>query len=255
MILEVAGLIDRRISQFLLAWRTVPPLGKWESEIEAMNLLILVVRNIEAITELAKTDLVLVPAANVLARAVFEIAVKAAWMITPIDPFEREVRWLAHLAEEERMQENIANKVTRFGGDPTHFQNHRASLQSFRTGVVRSLPSGYAVPGNPNVEQMLESIGQNKVYSVYSMLAAYVHGSHSATWLYRRNLGTLKEYGEFIDASSWYISLWTSWKSLQVLGAYILERLKATHLDFTDVDLDIESTLSHLSNEKTSKES
>src|SRR2546426_2116828 len=29
------------------------------------------------------------PAANVLARAVFEIALKAAWMVQPDDPFDR----------------------------------------------------------------------------------------------------------------------------------------------------------------------
>ena len=141
-ILQVASLIQRTISQFLLACRTVPPLGKFESEVEAMNLFALVVRNIEAITELAKVDLVLAPSANVLARAVFEIAVKAAWMVTPDDPFEREVRWLAHLEEEERMHERIAGKVVRFGGAPTHFERQRDSLRTFRTDVVRSLPPG-----------------------------------------------------------------------------------------------------------------
>src|SRR5437879_3921364 len=142
-ILQIASILDRTISQFLKTCRTVPPLGKFESEVEAMKLLNLVVRNIEAITELAKIDLVLVPSANVLARAVFEVAVKAAWMVTPSDPFEREVRWLAHLEEEARMHERIAGKVARFGGNPTYFENQRDSIRSFRTGVVGLLPAGY----------------------------------------------------------------------------------------------------------------
>jgi hypothetical protein len=225
-------------------------LGKWESEIESMNLLFLVVRNVEAIIELTETDLVLVSAANVLARAAFEIAVKAAWMITPSDPFECELRWLVHLEEEERMHEKIAERVTRFGGDPTRFKDHSASLRSFRTGVIGSLPSGYAVlSGNPSVEQMVESIGQSQVYNVYTMLAAYVHGSHAATYLYRRDLGTAKKRGEFIAACNWYIPLWTSWKSLQVLGAYTLKRLKATQLGFLENGEEIEAALCRLSTE------
>ena len=162
-VLWVAKMIEDAVKQFLLARRTVPPLDRFEADVEAMKLFNMVVRNIEAITELAKVDLVLLPSANVLARVVFEIAIKATWMITPNDPFEREVRWLAHLQEEERIQERLARKVVPFGGDPTHFNKHRDQLRNFRTGVVSALPPGYAeLPGDPSVEQMLESIGQTR---------------------------------------------------------------------------------------------
>jgi hypothetical protein len=172
-ILQVADFIDRTLSQFLHARQTVPALGKFESEVEAMKLITLVVRNIEAITELAKIDLVLAPPANVLARAVFEIAVKAAWMVTPNDPFEREIRWLAYLEEEERMHERVAGRAARFAGDPTFFENQRDVLRTFRAGVERSLPSSYSrLPGNPSVEQMLEGIGQKRIYGVYTLLCA-----------------------------------------------------------------------------------
>ena len=49
--------MDNAISRFLRACDTLPPLGKFESEIEAIKLFNLVVRNIEAIVELAKADL------------------------------------------------------------------------------------------------------------------------------------------------------------------------------------------------------
>src|ERR1700691_3210409 len=135
-ILRIASLIDQAISRFLQVRETVPPLGMFESDIEAMKLLNLVIRDIEAIVELAKVDLVLVPAANVLARAVFEIAVKAAWMVTPDDPFDRELRWLAHLQEEERMHKRIAGKVERLGGNPSGFQQRHDSIHAFRMGVI-----------------------------------------------------------------------------------------------------------------------
>jgi hypothetical protein len=85
--------------------------GKFESDVEALLLFNLVIRDIEAILTLARTDLVLLPSANVLARAVFEIALKAAWIVQPDDPFDREVRWLAHLAEEERLHKALSESV------------------------------------------------------------------------------------------------------------------------------------------------
>src|SRR5262249_17233852 len=82
--LQVVSLIDDAIARFLKARRSLPPLGTFESEVEAVKLFNLVIRHIESITELAKIDLVLAPSANVLARAAFEIAARAAWMITPV---------------------------------------------------------------------------------------------------------------------------------------------------------------------------
>jgi len=219
-----------------------------------MKLLNLVVRDVEAITELARLDLVLVPAANVLARAVFEIAVKAAWMVTPDDPFDREVRWLAHLEEEERMHDRIAGKVTRLGGNPANLEKDRDTIKRFRKDVERVLPAGYSpLPGNPSVEQMLEDIGQKQVYSFYTLLCAYVHGGHASTSLYRRNLGTFREDGEFIEPGSWHLALWMSWKNFQVICPYVLERLGATGHDYISDAQEIESALGRLSSEKINK--
>jgi len=46
-ILRIASLLDQAVSRFLLVRETVPPLGKFESDIEAMKLLNLIVRDIE----------------------------------------------------------------------------------------------------------------------------------------------------------------------------------------------------------------
>src|ERR1035437_2191846 len=115
-ILYIADSVERAIGQFLGVSKTIPPLGKFESDVEALLLFNLVIRDTEAILTLARTDLVLLPSANVLARAVFEIALKAAWIVQPDDPFDREVRWLAHLAEEERMLKAIGESAARHGG-------------------------------------------------------------------------------------------------------------------------------------------
>ena len=232
-ILRMADVIEQAIGRFFEARDTIPPLGKFESDDEAILLFNLVIRDIEAILTLARTDLVLLPAANVLARAVFEIALKAAWIVQPDDPFDREVRWLAHLAEEERMLKAIGESAARHGGNPASFEQQHRQLRDFRMGVARVLPPGYSeLRGNPGVEQMLENLGQKQTYPLYRILAQYVHGGHASTWLYRRNFGTLKQTGEFISPTDWQAPLHMAWQNLQVFGQCILRSLKSKTPEF-----------------------
>src|SRR5690242_13760108 len=94
--------LEMTIGRFIAARPDLSKLGTYESLIEARNLFNLVVRHAEAVVVLAREDLVLLPPAMVTARSAFEIAVRAAWMVDVDDPFDGEVRWLAHLEEEER---------------------------------------------------------------------------------------------------------------------------------------------------------
>jgi len=198
-ILRLTDSIERAIGRFLEARKSIPPLGKYESEDESVLLFNLATRDVEGILALARTDLVLLPAANVLARAVFEIGLKAAWMVRPDDPFDREVRWLAHLAEEERLLKALSESAAKYGGNPIVFRQQHDQIRDFRTGVARLLPAGYSeLPGSPSIEGMLENLGQKQTYSIYRLLAQYVHGGNASTWLYRRNFGTLKQIGDFI---------------------------------------------------------
>src|SRR4051794_22976285 len=86
-------------------------LTKYESHTEAYNLLSLAGRHIEALAELARRDMVLLPAANSLARAVLEAAVRAIWLLQPDDVFEREGRYLSHLQEEEHVLRRQSNLI------------------------------------------------------------------------------------------------------------------------------------------------
>lgn len=240
-ILRVADLIDQAIAQFLIASKSIPPLGKFESEVETMNLFILAIRDIESVLLLARTDLVLLPGAYVLSRAVFEIAVKAAWMIQPDDPFNREVRWLAHIREEERLREAIVKAAEKNGGNTAVLETHYRELRDFRMAVSQALPQAYSeLSGNPGVEAMLETVNQKRMYSLYRLLAQYVHGGHASTGLYRKGLGTGKMGGEFIHAREWHLPLNTVWKNLRIFGEYLLEHLRAGTAEFlTQIEIDL----------------
>jgi hypothetical protein len=232
-LLQIAEKLDQAVGHFLSAVQTIPPLGKFESEVEAHLLFILVIRHIEAILVLVRTDLVLLPSANVLTRAVFETALKAAWMVQPDDPFNREVRWLAHLAEEERLHKAASESVAKSGGNSAFFIERYAQIKEFRAGVAKALPLGYSeLPGSPGVETMLQALGQKQMYFLYRLLAQYVHGGHASTWLYRTGLGTLQQSGEFISEGNWYLPLWNAWKNLQIFGEFLLEHLNAERPEF-----------------------
>jgi hypothetical protein len=73
--------LDSAIRRFLAARRTLPALGKYESEIEALNLFYLTLRDVEGVIELGRADLVLLPPAMAAARAAFECGVKSAWLV------------------------------------------------------------------------------------------------------------------------------------------------------------------------------
>jgi hypothetical protein len=89
--------LEQGIGRFLNSRSTLPPLGRYESQVEALNLFYLALRDIEGVVALAGTDLVLIPPALASARAGFETSVKSMWMVDADDPFECESRWLAHL--------------------------------------------------------------------------------------------------------------------------------------------------------------
>lgn len=106
-ILKINNLLDNVLTSFTEAMRSKKPLGKFEADIEALHMLIIDIRNVEGVTTLAGSDLVLLPAAISMARSAFEIGIRLRWMIEPQDPFEREIRWLAHIKEHESYHSRI----------------------------------------------------------------------------------------------------------------------------------------------------
>jgi hypothetical protein len=73
--------------------------GLWEAPLDAVVLHVLVVRHTEAFCAVARDGVSMLPSAQVLARAVFEVAARGLWLLAPADPFQREARWLALMKE------------------------------------------------------------------------------------------------------------------------------------------------------------
>jgi hypothetical protein len=220
-----AALLDEAIGRLIKATSTCGPSGRYESDVESMNLLKLIIRHVESVVALANRDLVLLPSAMVVSRSAYEAAIKLLWIATPDDPFQREVRWLAHLQTEEDFYTRMAAQAAKFGGGAAEQQTAEA-IRQFRVNVSTMLPEGYVpLKQLPSMYQMLEHLGEERKYPLYIIGCQYAHGTHHATGTYRQNLGTAKVLGEQISARNWYPCFSISWYSLHASGERYLRRV------------------------------
>ncbi|MFI0716456.1 hypothetical protein ACH4SK_38870 [Streptomyces inhibens] len=200
------------------------------------------VRNIEAVLLMARTDEVLVPAAWVNARAVFEHAVRILWLLDPEDPMARECRWLGMLADTERSHRLVADGSQGYPG----WDGHRAtaeSIRTFRDGGIARLPDGYRPQKPPSFEAMLRSLNSAFLHGLYREGSQYVHGSMWGTESYRRKLGDVAEFGEFIRTQDWALPLHLCWVSLRNAGSRLLDRTPAPACDWEATDQAFEQGL------------
>jgi len=78
LILSALNCLEEGIEYYLSECKNLPEIGKYESDIETLNLTKLIIRHIESIIELGRLDLVLLPSSIVLARSSFETAINIA---------------------------------------------------------------------------------------------------------------------------------------------------------------------------------
>jgi len=205
------NLLDQAIRLFSVARNALDgSYGKYEANSEALNLLNLTIRHIEGVITLARTNLLLLSPAEVAARAAFEGSIRAAWLVQPGDPFDREPRWLAHLAGEEEYLRRQLRDLGLLGADGSELQGRLTTLTAFRRDAGSLIAErGYATDSAiPNFRECLRLLGEERMYLLYSLLSQTAHATHSVTWRYRSGgLGTQKVEGEFIEADQWDLPL------------------------------------------------
>jgi hypothetical protein len=230
-VLAACDQVDMAIEGFISAKSKLLP-TPYEADGEALNLFNLVIRHAEGVLALARADLVLVPPAYATARAAFEAATRAAWMVNADDPFDREARWLVHLQEEERARQRASERATD-AESAARFAQHARTIKEFREGVTDAMPKHVKLlAAVPNLLEMSRSIGGEHLYLLYIFLSQFAHGGHMATSLYRQNLGTEKKLGEFVMPSNWYIALRLCWLSLYEPGNIVLSRVSGSPVRF-----------------------
>ena len=236
VIQSAATLLDEAAGRLVRALSGCHEIGHYEADVECLNLLKLIIRHVESVTVLSLRDLALLPTAMGIARAAYETTIKLLWIAAPADPFGREVRWLAHLQSEEDYYLKMASQLAKLGHGEAK-QKTVETIRRFRNDVTAKLPAGYTpLKQLPNLYQMLESLGEERKYLMYVIGCQFAHGTHHATGLYRRHLGTEKVLGEHIADKDWAACFSMTWYSLHASGQCFLQRAGGNPHDFLSVE-------------------
>lgn len=192
--------------------RTAEPLrqGKFEAPKHAWALSNLVIRHTESTAYLARSDVRLLPAGWVTSRSAMESMLTIAWLLAPDDPWEREARWVLLAEEGVRHYEYLGDSASGLAADNARIAG---KIGGFVEAVRAKLTDQVTFPpGMPNVRDRAEGQGP-LVYDLYKIASQYTHGTDAALTLYRRNLGTEAEFGEFIAPYQWVPPLRLAWES------------------------------------------
>ncbi len=243
---------DLLIERYLASLDTIRgTIRRFEAETETYTIMKLLIRHLESVCQLARHDLVLLPSAIVVSRAVFEASVRARWMLHPVDPYEREVRWVLHLrsaiehcSKLERSEHTPKDAAAAYG-------RRHETYARFDAAISKLLSErGYSLPKQaPKLWEMLKDIDGPHLYRFYILLSAYTHTNFEAGNLYRKNLGGSKELGEFITPEDWRLPLEVAWWSFFLIARDFLKWVEADMATFSADALlhDFESHLSELS--------
>jgi hypothetical protein len=222
--LVASNLLEEAIGYTLRGYSSTTLPWKYEADFEARTLMWLVIRNAEGVYELARKDLILLPAALSATRSAFEIAIRALWLLDPKDPFDREVRWLAQLQTEESFSERYADKAEGMGLNGLQHRENAKNVRNFRLAVAAKLPLGYScIKQLPKLDEMLKNLDQPQLYTHYMTLSQFAHGTHYAGRLFRQNLGCGKNGGEFVYARDWQYPLEICFRAVTDVGSKLAD--------------------------------
>ncbi|MCC8953136.1 hypothetical protein H8B02_06535 [Bradyrhizobium sp. Pear77] len=219
--------LEAMVAEFNACAERYPP-SQYEAHEEALNLMKLAARHVAGIIATARSDLGLLPPAEVAARGAYEASVKAAWLMAPADPFERECRYIGHLRGEAKHLKKQARELSLIGIDPKHSEEKCRIVESFADDVSKLLrQKGYSPPdGDPPIPDMLTAIGERHSYGLYAVLCQTAHGGHYSTWIFRgAGLGTYRTRGEFITPEKWELPLNMARFTFKKPGLFVLRQL------------------------------
>jgi len=224
-VLDAVQHLDDAVGRFIKMVPQLRNIRRYEAHSECITLGWVLCRHVEGIYELAKTDLVLIPAAHVVARAALETAGKILWMLKPEDVMEREARWLTHLAGEADYYERLAAFMETQNQPRNDLKVQASQIKDFHAGVAGMLPEGIKPKAAPKFRELLKDVGKEDAWSFYIKLSQYSHAGSATSLLYRKNLGTAKKIGEQINPEMWALPLGIAWFCISHAGMEIATKL------------------------------
>jgi hypothetical protein len=204
--------VERIIRAYLKGSKGWRASRRYEAPAEVYTHLKLIIRLSEAILVLARNDLVLAPAATTIARSLLETGYRAAWLLSPDNPFEREARWVLYLETAATHHEKLAAENMLSEKSRTSHSKTAASFRQFGMQIRRLLKKeGYEVKKTfPNFRRLVSEQDLPDAYHIFIELSAGTHSNFSAMDIYRKHLGTAKQFGEFVGPKDWFLPIGVS---------------------------------------------
>jgi hypothetical protein len=204
-ILRACDSIDEIIQAYLNALAHAKTSRRFEAPVEVYSILKLLIRHSEAITMLARHDLIFAPAAVSIARSILEAGYRASWLLKPVDPFEREARWVLYLETAVEHHSKLAGMETLPNKVRERHNEVATSYKSFASDFRRLLnENDYTVPKKfPNFRQLMIDQSLPECYHLFVYFSAATHSNFEAMSWYRQGLGDAKQLGEFLDEEDW----------------------------------------------------
>ena len=203
-VLEAVESLDAIVRAYTRARKQWDGDRKYEAPLEAFCLLQLCVRYAESVSSLARHDLDLLPAAQVVTRALLESGCKAIWLLQPKDVFEREARWAARLLEGAKHYQKLASAKSPNSLVGKHYQQladaHRSFAEKLKELLLKEKVS---IPEYPSFWKVAKNSSIRETYPLYCFLSAYTHAGFAALDDYRVGLGRVKKFGNFAKPTDW----------------------------------------------------
>ncbi len=203
-----------------------PPELECVAHVEALGLLLLLLRNVRAVCALAEQDVEYLPAAGATARTAFEAAATAVWLVRPEDDRERDTRWASRLRAEREDHVKIIRDLTALGCEAY------AQYCRYREMVLGLLLDGAVEDGVltevqrcPSVSDLLKSVCIGELYGIYVCLCQHVHPTHQATTRYIDEPFTDPiAIGDRAEAEDWLLPMGACYLSMRLASNAVEER-------------------------------
>ena len=235
---KTISLIEELLNRLTKESSKIENSEEYQSDVAITNFLKLLIRNVESILCLCRHDSLLLPSALIISRSTLEAAVNVLWIIAPEDPFERETRLIALLDKELEEQNKYIQNLNQLNVDSFEVQkieNDRKQVQEYRNAIQKKIPANYQEIKKPNFYDLLVSLKRANLYPIYRLLCNSTHGSHAATWLYKRQLPN--GFGERVDPQDWHTPLLICWWVLAIVGSEFLRRFGGNLDEFLPLSL------------------
>jgi hypothetical protein len=203
-------------------------LGRYDHEVDANSLFVVVVRHVEAVLVLARKDLAFIASACVCARAAFEAQSRMIWLIEPHDPYQREARSARLARHDTKDLEKIASDQS----TPKPFRKDSAERsRAFRdyaervSDAIKAVGEYDTATPLPKVQELLDSFDSRRFYVYYRLLSAFVHSSRQSMRYFRRYLGADTVVRDIVGPRDWLLPFEVAWGSLFRSSAALLSLL------------------------------